>query len=115
MRPLLRSDAYLAESEDGAYLLTHRGPVQFTGRTVHQFIERLAPSLDGSRTLDELTAGLAPERADAVRKLVGMLLDRDVVRDADLLVAADDGRLEVAYLGYFDNDPARTFARYQDM
>lgn len=115
MRPLLRPDAYLAESEDGAYLLTHRGPVHFTGRSVHRFIERLSPYLDGSRTLDELTAGLAQERADAVRKLVGMLLDRDVVRDADLLVPADADRPEITYLGYFDNDPARAFERYQGM
>jgi hypothetical protein len=115
MRPLLRPDAYLAESEDGAYLLTHRGPVQFTGRSVHRFIEQLAPYLDGSQTLDELTAGLATERAEAVRKLVGMLLDRDVVRDMDRVSPATPARPEVAYLGYFDDDPVRAFERYQSM
>lgn len=115
MRPLLRPDAYLTESEDGAYLLTHRGPVQFTGRSVHQFIQRLAPYLDGSRTLDELTAGLPAERGEAVRKLVGMLLDRDVVRDLDPATLTAPTRPEITYLGYFDSDPVRAFERYQGM
>jgi hypothetical protein len=115
MRPLLRPDAYLAESEDGAYLLTHRGPVQFTGRSVHRFIEQLAPYLDGSRTLDELTTGLTAERGEAVRKLVGMLLDRDVVRDMAPAAQAAPARPEITYLGYFDDDPVRAFERYQGM
>ncbi|CAM3351982.1 YcaO-like family protein [Kibdelosporangium persicum] len=118
MRPLLRPDVYLAESEDGAYLLTHRGPVRLTGHSVHRFIERLTPYLDGSHTLDELTAGLAAERAEAVRKLVGMLRDRDVVRDmspAASVVDASSARPEITYLGYFDDDPGRAFERYQGM
>jgi hypothetical protein len=110
---LLRPDAYLAESSDGAYLLTHEGSVVFTGRSVHQLIERLAPYLDGRHTLAELTADLADDRADAVRKLVGMLVDRGVVREVDRAEPAP-ARPETRYLGYFHDAPARRFEQYQD-
>lgn len=110
---LLRPDAYLAESSEGAYLLTHEGPVVFTGRSVHQLIERLAPYLDGRHTLAELTADLADDRADAVRKLVGMLVDRGVVREVDRAEPAP-ARPEARYLGYFHDAPARRFEQYQD-
>lgn len=113
MRLLLRPDAYLAESSDGAYLLTHEGPVVFTGRSVHQLIERLAPYLDGRHTLAELTADLAPDRAAAVRKLVETLVTRGVVREVDV-PEPPPTRPETRYLAYFHDTPTRRFEQYQN-
>lgn len=111
---LLRPDAYLAESSDGAYLLTHEGPVVFTGRSVYRLIERLTPHLDGRHTLAELTADLGGERREAVTKLVGLLVARGVVRE----VAGPEGPpapAEPTYLGYFHDEPDRVFAEYQEV
>jgi hypothetical protein len=107
---LLRPDAYLAESEDGAYLLTHEGPVVFTGRSVHRLIERLTPHLDGRHTLAELTADLAEDRREAVTRLVGLLLERGVVRE--VTAPPESG---TTYLGYFHDAPDRALARYRGL
>jgi len=122
---LLRPDAYYAESPDGAYVLTHQGPLAFTERSVHQLVDRLAPYLDGRHTLDELTVDLPAERQEMVRNLITMLLERGVVRDVsqtdvreDADVAAGSGaayRHDVAFIGYFRDSPDRAFVRYRDM
>jgi hypothetical protein len=110
---LLRPDAYLAESADGAYVLTHDGPVEFTGRSVYQLIERLAPYLDGTHTLAALTADLAKERRAAVTRVVELLLARGVVRD--LAEPPAPARPETSYLGYFRESPARVLAEYRGL
>ncbi|SEM92084.1 YcaO-like family protein [Nonomuraea pusilla] len=77
---LLRPDVCYGPSSDGLYLLTHRGSVAFRGPSAHRLLVRLAPYLDGRFTLAELTAELAPERRQAVERLVEALASRDVIR-----------------------------------
>src|SRR5262249_39366306 len=74
-RLALREDAYYAPSPAGAAILTHQGRVSLTGSSIYQWIERLAPFLNGQHSLPELTAALSPERRQLVEQLVTTLLD----------------------------------------
>ena len=57
-RPRLRRDVYLVATANGARILTNRGTESFTGATIHDSLRRLAARLDGTSTIDELTAAL---------------------------------------------------------
>jgi len=109
---LLRPDAYLTESADGVYVLTHQGPVMLTGRSVYGLLSRLAPYLDGQHTLAELTADLSVERQEIVAKLIGTLTECGVVREVDS-PSSNDASPEARYLGYFQDSPVRTLLEYR--
>jgi hypothetical protein len=115
---LLGPGAYYAETLQGAHILTPEGEFAFTGGSVYQLLDRLAPVLDGQFSLAELTEQLPPERQAMVRDLVTALVERSVVRDTE--PAADvDAELaahehEVAFTGYFRGSPGAVFREYQN-
>jgi hypothetical protein len=115
---LLRSDFHYAPTPDGAYALTHQGPVALYGASVYQLIDRLAPYLDGRYTLDDLVARLAPERRQRVRELISALTERGVIRSVSeppAEVAADAPYChELRFLGYFRDAPQRVFDAFRD-
>lgn len=80
MRVRWREDAYAAADGDGVHILTHRGLARIDGASIAGWVDRLAPFLDGERTVGELTAGLPPARGDAVRKVIDLLLECDAVQ-----------------------------------
>jgi YcaO cyclodehydratase, ATP-ad Mg2+-binding len=120
-RLALREDAYYAPSPDGVVILTHQGRVSLTGVSIYQWIERLAPFLNGRNSLAELTAALPPERRQLVEQIVTTLLDRGVVRqlgeDEPHGLSAGEAatyRAELGFLGYFRDSAGRAFQRYRD-
>lgn len=124
---LLRPDAHYTKSDGGLYLLTHEGPVFLPGRAVHPLLTRLAPYLNGDRSLDELTANLSGERREMVRRLVVALIDRGVVRTGqritpELPVPAEPletpggsaYRGEAGFLSYFRDSGHAAFQEYRN-
>nr|ACS83771.1 hypothetical protein [Nonomuraea sp. WU8817] len=118
---LLRPDAHYAEVDGGVYVLSHQGETFISGTSVHRWLDRLAPLLDGTRTLDQLTAGLPADRAGFVARLVGTLTERGLVREvgpavSDTLTDAERGehRALLAYLGYFHDSPGRVLEDVRD-
>lgn len=121
----LRHDLYRAESEDGAFFLAHHGDIVLRGRSVHRWIDRLAPYLDGSLTLGDITSALPRDRRQYVESLITSLLRRGVVRErphgqlpdgrspADAAESPEDPP-EVGFLGYFRDAPVSSFERYRD-
>lgn len=121
MRPRLRDDVYLAPLPEGAFLLSHRGPVVFSGASIHAWIARLVPHLDGRSTLEALTSGQPPERAAMVHRVVAALREQGLVVDADAdrpheLSPAEAERFaaELAVVGALSDAPAAGLRRYLD-
>lgn len=73
--------ALVAPFDGGTHVLTYRSEFSLRGRSVHLLLDRLVPLLDGTRTVETLTAGLDPERASMVVTLLDELIGRGVVRD----------------------------------
>ena len=115
---LLRPGVYYAETPQGAHMVTHDGEFAFTGRSIYQLIDRLAPLLDGRYTLAELTGHLPAERQTMVQELVTALMERGVLRDAEPAAMPDTGPAghehDVAFTGFFRDYPANAFRAYQD-
>ncbi|RNL82701.1 hypothetical protein [Halostreptopolyspora alba] len=116
MKLLLRPEAYRAETENGVCFHTHEGLVSLTGASVARWVDRLAPHLDGTRSLDELTSGLDAARADLVERLVTELVSAGVVREVpgpgDPEPTTDSP--EERFLAYFLAEPGPAFTRFRD-
>ncbi|MBB4933461.1 hypothetical protein F4561_004281 [Lipingzhangella halophila] len=116
MKLLLRPEAYRAATENGICFHTHEGLVSLTGTSVAQWVDRLAPHLDGTRSLGELTAGLDAVRAELVERLVTELVSAGVVREVPGPGDPEPttGSPEERFLAYFLPEPGPAFTRYRD-
>jgi ribosomal protein S12 methylthiotransferase accessory factor YcaO len=119
----LRDDAYYVPTSDGVWILTPAREVMLTGRSIFQWVDRLAPYLDGRHTLAELTAALPADRKQMAEKVITVLCERGVVVEvgddtepARPLAAGEKQlyRPEIAFLGYSASSGERSFQAYRD-
>lgn len=101
---------YLVATANGARILTNRGTESFTGATIHDSLRRLASRLDGTSTMDELTAGLDPERRAMVERIVALLMREGIATDGEPL----EPRGELGYLDSFVPDAEAAYRRYRE-
>jgi hypothetical protein len=122
-RPRLNPDVFFVPLDDGqgTYCLSGGDVLTLTGASTYDWLERLAPHLDGRYRVDELTANLTRSRRQMVEALIGALDDANLVRDVgrdephgltDAELAAYAG--EIAFLDSFADSPGRRFERYRD-
>jgi hypothetical protein len=82
MKPKLRPGHYFVPVPDGVCFLRAGQATTLSGATIYSWIERLAPHLDGRRTLAELTAGLDGDRGTMVERIVAALHEAGLLTDA---------------------------------
>ena len=119
----LRDDAYYSQTSDGICVLTNDGTVVLTGPSIFQWVDRLAPYLDGRHTLAELTATMPAARREMTERVIHALREQRVIVEADG-TEADGGRLtdaerrvyrrEIGFLGYFGPSAEQSFQAYRD-
>ncbi|MGH4023793.1 MAG: YcaO-like family protein, partial [Pseudonocardiaceae bacterium] len=121
-RLTLREDAYYATVPDGVHILTNQGETSLSGSSVHEWIERLVPLLDGRYSLDDITAALSPQRRELVSSLLTALVQRGVVRQLGQdqphgLTEAEvtDHAPELGFLSYFRDSAAHAFECYRNL
>lgn len=121
-RLTFREDAYYAKVPGGVHILTNQGETSLSGSSVHEWIERLVPLLDGRYSLDDLTATLSPQRRELVSSLLTALVERGVVRQLGQdrphgLTEAEvaDHAPELGFLSYFRDSAAHVFERYRNL
>ena len=102
----LRPDVYVAPSDEGALLFVDGKKTLLKGSSLLALVERLVPFLDGSRTLEEITAPLPEERKRLVRQLLTRMLEvhalRDVSEDRQVVLDEATARVYAASLGYLE-------------
>jgi hypothetical protein len=120
VRPKLRSDSKYVPTPDGVYLQNNRRVLMIPGKRVYEWVDRLAPYLDGNRGLAELTDGLSADRAEMVNQLVEMLAGAGFVKDVEAdrshtLSAAevDAYAPEIAFIDYFCDSAAARFQEFR--
>ncbi|MGH3925943.1 MAG: hypothetical protein ACRDTT_24300, partial [Pseudonocardiaceae bacterium] len=121
MRPKLRDDTLYVPISDGVYLKNNRGVLTIPGKQVYQWVDRLAPYLDGTHTLDELTNGLSADRQEMVAQLVELLAGKGFVKDVadDLPHTLSEAETrayaaEVAFIDYFCDSAAHRFQTFRE-
>ncbi|MEY9212518.1 hypothetical protein NI17_005250 [Thermobifida halotolerans] len=81
-RPRLRQDTVVLETPEGVFVRGAGDSFLVRGAGAYRYLSALSPHLNGSTTLEEITAGLPEAHVDAVRSLLSRLAARGVVFDA---------------------------------
>jgi len=115
MLPKLRGDTRYIPTARGVLLRNNRRELTIPGRHIYEWVDRIAPHLDGSHTVAELVDGLPVERARMVEQIIEVLTAAGFVKDvtADRPHTLTDAEVkayaaEIAFVDYFrDSAPAR--------
>ncbi|WP_159400826.1 hypothetical protein [Streptomyces sp. NRRL B-24484] len=121
IRPRLRGDVYVMRVPEGAYIRSNLGGSMLKGASTYEWIQRIAPLLDGTRTLGELCAAVPEQSRAALAKLTLLLLGKGYVKNvlddrphnlsAEL---ATTYAANIAFVEYFTDSPELRFERYRD-
>ncbi|MGW3041120.1 hypothetical protein ACWC9T_14040 [Kitasatospora sp. NPDC001159] len=121
IRPRLRGDVYVMRVPEGAYIRSNLGGSMLKGASTYEWIQRIAPLLDGTRTLGELCAAVPEQSRAALAKLTLLLLGKGYVKnvldDRPHTLTADLARTyaaNIAFVEYFVDSPELRFERYRD-
>ncbi|MGW8401067.1 hypothetical protein ACWGLP_31045 [Streptomyces lydicus] len=120
MHPRLKSDVLYVPTGDGVHLFGAGADLALRGRSAYQWLDRLAPHLDGSIELDDLVSRLPLDKREAVRSLVGQLHAAGCLVDAgeDLPHGLTEREVqayasEIAFIEYHVGSAARRFETYR--
>ncbi|MFF7409134.1 hypothetical protein [Streptomyces lydicus] len=120
MRPRLKSDVLYVPTGDGVHVFGAGVDLALRGRSAYQWLDRLAPHLDGSVELDELVGRLPNDKRQVVHTLVGQLRAAGCLVDAgeDLPHGLTRRELEtyaseIAFIEYHADSAARRFETYR--
>ncbi|MEJ8654556.1 hypothetical protein WKI65_42630 [Streptomyces sp. MS1.AVA.3] len=121
MRPRLKSDVLYVPTADGVHIFGAGADLALRGRSAYQWLDRLAPHLDGSTELDDLVGRLPDDKRQVVHTLVGQLHAAGCLIDAgeDLPHRLTERELEtyaseIAFIDYHGDSAARRFETYRD-
>lgn len=121
MRPRLKSDVLYVPTADGVHVFGAGADLALRGRSAYQWLDRLAPHLDGSVELDDLVVRLPDDKRQVVHALVGQLHAAGCLVDAgeDLPHRLTRRELEtyaseIAFIEYHGDSAARRFETYRD-
>ncbi len=121
MRPKLKSDVLYVPTSEGVHVFGAGADLALHGRGAYEWLNRLAPHLDGSRPLEELVRGLPRDKRAAVERLVGRLRQAGCLLDAEEDLPhgltpweQEAYAQEIALVEYYRSSAAHRFERYRD-
>ena len=121
VRPRLRGDVYVMRVPEGAYIRSNLGGSMLKGASTYEWIQRIAPMLDGSKTLGELCAAVPEQSRAALAKLILLLHGKGYVKnvldDRPHTLSADVVKTyaaNIAFIEYFTDSPELRFEHYRD-
>ncbi|MFH9424147.1 hypothetical protein [Streptomyces sp. NPDC017529] len=121
MRPKLKPDVLYVPTADGVHLFGAGANLELRGGAIYQWVDRLAPHLNGTTTLDGLLNGLPDDKRAVVAALLRRLEDGGCLTDAeeDEPHGLTPGELrtyaaEIAFVEYYRGSAARRFETYRN-
>nr|AID54691.1 thiazole synthase [Streptomyces sp. NRRL WC-3908] len=121
MRPKLKPDVLYVPTADGVHLFGAGANLELRGGAIYQWVDRLAPHLNGTVTLDNLLRGLPDDKRAVVAALLERLEDGGCLTDAeaDEPHGLTDRELatyapEIAFVEYYRGSAARRFETYRN-
>lgn len=120
LRPRLRGDVYVMRVPEGAYIRSNLGGAMLKGAATYEWVQGIAPLLDGTKTLHELCESAPRNNRAALEKLILMLHNRgyvkDMLDDAPHTLPADvleTYAANIAFIEYFRDSPELRFEQYR--
>ncbi|RNL84185.1 hypothetical protein [Halostreptopolyspora alba] len=121
MKPKLKPDVFWVADEEGVFVTGGDNSVKLSGAALGQWIDRLAPYLNGTHVLEELVAALPAAKRDVATRLVGVLTEAGFVRDSEedkphdlteheLVTYAP----EISFIDYFRDSAEHLFQTYRE-
>jgi putative thiazole-containing bacteriocin maturation protein len=121
VRPRLRGDVYVMRVPEGAYIRSNLGGSMLKGASTYEWIQRIAPMLDGSRTLGELCAAVPEQSRSALAKLILLLHGKGYVKnvldDRPHTLSTEITKTyaaNIAFIEYFTDSPELRFEHYRN-
>jgi hypothetical protein len=121
MRPRLKDDVHYVRCSQGVYLHSDHGSHVIPGAGAYAWLDRLAPYLTGTHTLDELISLLPVDKRATVESLVRLLHQHGFVSDARTdrphsLTAEEEREYagEIAFIRYALDSAEHRFQRYRE-
>jgi putative thiazole-containing bacteriocin maturation protein len=121
LRPRLRGDVYVMRVPEGAYIRSNMGGSMLKGASTYEWVQRVAPLLDGTKTLRELCEAAPEASRTSLAKLIQLLHAKGYVKNvlddrphtlsAEL---AENYAANIAFIEYFRDSPELRFERYRD-
>src|SRR5262245_204406 len=117
----LRASATFVARADGVSLRNNRGSYLVKGKSAYALVRSLFQLLDGSRTVDEICAGLSIDRKSAIERQIITLLERRFAKEvvpppAEIppwVLSLYGDQIEL--LDELDGDPFRRFLQFRRM
>ncbi|MBN3555663.1 bacteriocin maturation protein [Fictibacillus nanhaiensis] len=105
----------------GVYLRNNVTSIQMEGNTIEQWVQKLVPMLDGSRSIEEITDGLPDPYKEQVFKIAEVLYKNGFVRDTsqDLPHQLSPALLEkyasqIEFIDHLSHSGAHRFQKYRE-
>ncbi len=122
MRLKMNRDTFVyPQNNGGVYLRNNITSIQMEGNTIDQWLEKLMPMLDGSRSLEDITDGLPDPYKEQVIKITEVLYTNGFVRDTsqDLPHQLSYAVLEkysslIEFIDHLSHSGAHRFQNYRE-
>ncbi|HVB25162.1 MAG TPA: TOMM precursor leader peptide-binding protein [Ktedonobacteraceae bacterium] len=121
IRPKLKQSSVFLQTDDGVFFQSSDTAFRLRGKSIARWISALSPYMTGQYTLDELCDRLEPAYRDAVVRLVDVLLERGVLKNAvletpELLEQAvrQRFRTQIEFLDHYVDRPLERFKDFRE-
>jgi bacteriocin biosynthesis cyclodehydratase domain-containing protein len=119
LRPKLLHDSVFLPAKDGVLFRSHLGTFTVRSSGAYQLMTQLAPHLSGAMTVSEICSSFAPDRHQAIRDLIALLLKRRIV--IDHIVESSDldesvlhrFRAQIEFIEHCTDLPVAKFQRFR--
>jgi hypothetical protein len=115
----VRADAFYVATEEGVWLRNNTGSFSIKGKSSYQLVKSLFAHLDGTKTVEEICAGLSAAQQEAVTRLVQTLEQRGFIKAwKQPTVAVPDWAEQLfgnhlAYIEYLADEPFERFMQFR--
>jgi putative thiazole-containing bacteriocin maturation protein len=115
-----KDTTFIPDSGGGIYFRNNKHSFRISGSSVYEWMEKLIPMFDGTRSMQEITDGLPETYQKRVYEFADILLQNEFVRDInhddphtlseDILRTYDS---QISYLDYLLGSGASRFEKYR--
>ncbi|MGP4060414.1 hypothetical protein [Halobacillus sp. H74] len=120
MKPKIKPNVVYWATEEGVAFKGNNGVSILKGKNIYPLMRKLVPFLDGYHSLEELTSNSSDVNANAIKRIIIILLDKgfiyDYLQDESKLSKAIIERFssEISFIHSYVQNPERTFEEYRN-